>query len=77
MAKPRMTKVQCLGCRDDFYNDKNPYDVKECWAFKTAEMAKRKSVHMDERPPWTRKPEWRPGCYRKPGYIYVDPKVTC
>lgn len=32
------TKSQCVGCRDDFYNDHNPYGVKECWGFKSARV---------------------------------------
>jgi len=31
----------CLGCRDDFYNDKNPMGVKRCWGLKTAKMVTR------------------------------------
>lgn len=30
----------CHGCRDDFYNDKNPLGVKKCWGLKTAKMVK-------------------------------------
>ena len=35
-AKP--SKQQCIGCRDNFYNDHNPYGIKECWGFKTARV---------------------------------------
>lgn len=31
----------CRGCRDDFYNDKNPYGVKRCWGLATAEIVTR------------------------------------
>jgi hypothetical protein len=31
-------KRMCQGCRDDFYNGKNPYGVTECWGFKTARV---------------------------------------
>lgn len=30
--------TKCAGCRDDFYNDKNPLGVKKCWGLKTAKM---------------------------------------
>ena len=40
-----MTEAQklkhCAGCRDDFYNDKNPMGVKRCWGLKTAKMVTR------------------------------------
>jgi hypothetical protein len=35
-AKP--SKNMCLGCRDDFYNGKNPIGIQECWGFKTARV---------------------------------------
>lgn len=25
--------LRCRGCRDDFYNGKNPLNVKRCWSF--------------------------------------------
>ena len=34
----------CRGCRDDFYNDKNPYGVKRCWLFKDARVVTRWSI---------------------------------
>ena len=34
----------CLGCRDDFYNDKNPMGVKRCWGLKTAKMVTRYEI---------------------------------
>lgn len=27
---------RCRGCRNDFYNDKNPLNVKRCWSFADA-----------------------------------------
>src|SRR5260370_27474910 len=30
------SKAMCSGCEDDFYNDHNPYGVKECWAYATS-----------------------------------------
>ena len=34
--KTKPTKVQCSGCRDNFYNGNNDLGVKECWMFKDA-----------------------------------------
>lgn len=48
----------CRGCRDDFYNDKNPMGVKECWALKTAKMVTRFRIGT-----WTRPTE--PGAFTK------------
>lgn len=30
--------ARCAGCRDDFYNGKNPLNVKRCWSFESAEL---------------------------------------
>lgn len=31
----------CLGCEQDFYNDKNPLGVKRCWHLKDAKLVTR------------------------------------
>lgn len=31
----------CVGCRSDFYNDKNPLGVKRCWNLKKAKLVTR------------------------------------
>ena len=31
----------CAGCRNDFYNDKNPLGVKKCWSFDDAKVVTR------------------------------------
>ena len=39
----------CQGCRNNFYNGNNPYEIKECWSLKNAVLQKRKiyySVHQ-------------------------------
>lgn len=50
--------AHCLGCRDDFYNDKNPIGVKECWGLKTAKLVTRYRIGT-----WTRPTE--PGAFTK------------
>jgi len=72
-----MDKKYCVGCRDDFYNGKNPHGIEKCWLLDGAKLAMVKRVHIDERPPWKAKPERLPGCYRQRGYIFVDPEVNC
>ena len=31
----------CAGCRDDYYNDKNPFGQKRCWSLAKAELVTR------------------------------------
>jgi len=69
-----MDKKHCLGCNEDFYNDKNPYGIKVCWNLRDAKLIMRKRVGINERPPWKSKPEKLPGCYRQKGFIFVNPK---
>jgi hypothetical protein len=67
-----MTKSNCSGCSENFYNGNNPYGVKECWCFKSAKIIKRKKVGMNDRPPWTWKPEKYPDCYHQEGYVFIN-----
>jgi hypothetical protein len=48
----------CAGCRDDFYNGKNPMGVQRCWGLKTAELVTRYCIGT-----WTRPTE--PGAFTK------------
>ena len=70
--KNKMTKQNCIGCEDNFYNGNNPYGVKECWHFKSAEIIKRKKVGLNDVPPWTWKPQKYPNCYSQKGYVFID-----
>lgn len=72
MAKTKMTKSACSGCEDNFYNGHNPYGVKECWCFKSAEIIQRKKIPIDQRPPWNHKPQKLPSCYRQKGYCILN-----
>lgn len=68
------TKSDCGGCIDDFYNDHNPYGVKECWHFKSAKIVKRVRVGIDERPPYKHhRPQPMMDCRTEKGYALVDP----
>ena len=66
-----MDKKHCLGCEEDFYNDKNPLGSKVCWSLQDAKLIMRKRVGINERPPWKRKPEKLPDCYRQKGYVFI------
>lgn len=76
MAEPdeKRKLARCLGCRDDFYNDKNPLGVKRCWSLREAEFVTRWRIHA-----WTE--PTRPGafteietlsCYRQDGFSIRD-----
>ena len=67
---------RCRGCRDDFYNGKNPLGVEECWCLKNAKIVWRKRVHIDQRPPWNQKSIRVFDCRTEDRYIFVDPKVV-
>lgn len=75
MPRVKKTKSMCVGCSENFYNGNNSYGVSECWNFKSAKVCKKKFVPMDMRPPWTMPSETTLSCYRKKGYVKVDPKV--
>lgn len=62
----------CAGCRDDFYNGKNPYGISECWSLADAKVVWKKEVPIDQRPPWKQKAKKVLNCYRRPRYVYVD-----
>lgn len=77
MPKRKMTKADCSGCEQNFYNGNNPYGVAECWSFKSAKIIPRKKVGMNDVPPWTWKPQPRPSCYQQKGYVFIDGDRTC
>ena len=67
----KITKQDCNGCNDDFYNGNNPYGIKECWCFKDAKMVMKKKIGINERPPYDHiHSELYPDCYKKKGYVY-------
>ncbi len=66
--------ARCSGCRDDFYNRKNPLGVSRCWFAKTGRMVKRYATGT-----WTMPAskgaftEVRvPSCYNRTGTHYTD-----
>ena len=66
-----MKENYCSGCVDDFYNDHNPYGVKECWSLKTATVVKAQFVHLDQAPPWKNPMVKTFSCHRRKGYVKV------
>jgi hypothetical protein len=67
----------CAGCHCDFYNGKNPYNVKECWSLDKAKLVLKKKVSMSQVPPWNQVPVKVLDCYREDGFVFVDPKINC
>ena len=73
-----MNKAFCNGCRNDFYNDKNPYGIKECWSLKTAKVVWRIPVGHWEDPPYLNKKKVQvANCWQGEGSNrthYVEPE---
>jgi len=47
-------KSKCVGCRDDWYNGKNPLGIKSCRHLENAELVQRILVHRNQIPPYDR-----------------------
>ena len=64
----------CHGCENDFYNDKNPLGVKECWSLKSAKLKQRFEIGYWTEP--TRKNAFVERklfqCYHAKGLAYYD-----
>ena len=74
-----MDKKYCSGCRNDFYNDKNPYGIKECWHLKKAKVVWRIPIGLWENPPYRNKKKQRVAdCWQGEGSnktIYIKSDV--
>jgi hypothetical protein len=71
-AKP--TKLDCSGCRDDFYNHRtNVGGSTSCWSLESAVFVMRREVPLSQVPPHQQTPIKVPNCYRRPGYVYMKP----
>ncbi len=72
-----MDKKHCYGCRNDFYNGKNPYGVEECWSRKKAKMVTRIGIGHWESPPYKNKTKRQvPDCWHGEGSNrthFIDP----
>jgi hypothetical protein len=67
-----MDVKHCNGCYNNVYND--AMNIKQCWRLKTAKLVLRVAVHVGDQPPWIRKAERAPDCYRAERYLLVNPK---
>lgn len=63
----------CAGCRNNFYNGNNPYDVKRCWSVAGAKVITRYrlgiSVPMNIREAYQKVK--LPDCYHETGYVFL------
>lgn len=76
MSERKITKDDCDGCRDDFYNGKNDLGVKECWRFKSATFGEYRLIHINQPPPYLRiKVEKLPKCFHRPQFVKVAPEA--
>lgn len=73
-----MDRKHCIGCRDDFYNSRNPLGVARCWNLKSARLVSRIPIGHWENPPYLDKKTKRvPNCWHGEGsnrIHYVDPE---
>lgn len=68
----------CVGCRNDFYNDKNPHGVKRCWFLGRAEKVKRTKVGIWQNPPYQWQPQSTLSCHEPQGMTWIkqdDPRI--
>ena len=66
--------THCIGCLDDFYNDKNPLGIKRCWMLEAAKLVRKVKVHINQRPPWTQPAEEVFDCRHESGYVFIPPE---
>ena len=66
-----ITKQDCVGCDNDFYNGKNPHGVSECWSFKDAVMVPRIRVGVWQNPPYQLKTVKVPQCRHEKGNCLI------
>lgn len=78
-TKTRAKLKRCVGCHDNFYNHGHTSGGGDdlCWSIHDAELVMKKEVPFDQTPPWNQKAKRFLSCYRKKGYGYVGPDVTC
>lgn len=66
MTKDDKLKL-CVGCRNDFYNNKNPLGIKECWHLGSAMSAQKHLVGTWDRPPYEWNPQETLSCHQPQG----------
>jgi len=75
----KVTKKDCVGCRDDFYNQNDMglnmrTGKPQCWSLVGASLRKAMDVPWDLRPPYKMALTERPNCYRAAGHTRVLPE---
>ena len=70
----RKNKTMCSCCYNNFYNDNNPYGVKECWSYQDAIIVQKIEVSISQPPPYKEKPREFLNCYRRQRCAYIEPQ---
>lgn len=71
--KPIISKSDCAGCTNDFYNGHNPHGIAECWHFKTARPVNRLRIGVWQNPPYDRDATIVvPNCRTEKGSVLVN-----
>jgi CheY-like chemotaxis protein len=65
---------RCVGCREDFYNGKNPYSIARCWSFAEAEPVTRWRLGALTQPiqPGAFLEVLTLSCHRGEGYVHYE-----
>lgn len=66
-----ITKADCSGCRDDFYNHGNHSTTSECWMFKDAQMVDRIRIGIWQNPPYPLGTVRVPSCKHEQGNCLI------
>lgn len=75
MTNEEKRRKYCGGCRDNFYNNNNPYGIQRCWCLDTAKVVWKKRVSIHQYPPWNQKAIRVLDCRHEDGYVFVGPEV--
>ena len=73
--RPKVAKKDCVGCRQNFYNGNNELGIQTCWNLPTATWVKVQEVPMSQPPPYRQPVEYKPSCYRMPGFAYIEARL--
>jgi len=78
MNKEKKKEMYCKGCRNNYYNQEGNSLDGECWSLETAEVVKRKKVHINKKPPWDDCPVFKTlDCYHEQDYVFIGPDRNC
>jgi hypothetical protein len=71
----KISKSNCVGCQDNYYNYENNSISGECWGLKSAKLVKKLDIPINMSPPYSASKKdliKRPDCYKRKGYCRVN-----